>query len=169
MADTDSLAGLLSARAYHERLETEFRRAQAARKSISLLIIDLDNFKQVNDQHGHQVGDELLRRLGAVLRAQARRNDVCCRYGGDEFIIVMPETIKSEAAVVAERVRKTVEEITVSAGNTVVRATVSIGAASYPQDVTSKQALIKAADDALYAAKNDGRNALRIFTPPVAR
>jgi diguanylate cyclase (GGDEF)-like protein len=169
MADTDSLTGLLSARAYHERLETEFRRAQAARKSISLLIIDLDNFKQVNDHYGHQVGDELLRRLGAVLRAQARRNDVCCRYGGDEFIIVMPETIKSEAAVVAERVRKTVEDIAVSAGTTLVRATVSIGAASYPQDVTSKQALIKAADDALYAAKNDGRNALRIFTPPVAR
>jgi len=169
MADTDSLTGLLSPRAYHERLETEFRRAQAARKSISLLIIDLDNFKQVNDSHGHQIGDELLRRLGAVLRAQARRNDVCCRYGGDEFIIVMPETIKSEAAVVAERVRKTVEEIAVSASNTVVRATVSIGAASYPQDVTNKQALIKAADDALYAAKHDGRNALRIFTPPVAR
>ncbi len=169
MADTDSLTGLLSPRAYHERLESEFRKAQAARKSLSLLIIDLDNFKQVNDGHGHQAGDELLRRVGALLRQQARRNDVCCRYGGDEFIIVMPETIKSEAAVVADRIRRSVEDIAFTSGNSHVQITVSIGAASYPQDVTDKQALIKAADDALYAAKEDGRNALRVFTTPVAR
>jgi diguanylate cyclase (GGDEF)-like protein len=169
MADTDSLTGLLSPRAYHERLESEFRKAQAARKSLSLLIIDLDYFKQVNDGHGHQAGDELLRRVGALLRQQARRNDICCRYGGDEFIIVMPETIKSEAAVVADRIRRSVEDITFASGTSHVRITVSIGAASYPQDVTDKQALIKAADDALYAAKEDGRNALRVFAPPVAR
>jgi diguanylate cyclase (GGDEF)-like protein len=169
MADTDALTGLLSSRAYHERLESEFRSAQAARRSLSLLIIDLDNFKQVNDRFGHQAGDELLRRVGALLRQQARRNDVCCRYGGDEFIIVMPETIKSEAAMVAERVRKSIEDIRIPSGGGTVQATVSIGAASYPQDVTNKQALIKAADDALYAAKREGRNALRVFAPPVAR
>ncbi len=169
MADTDSLTGLLSARAYHERLETEFRKAQAARRSLSLLIIDLDNFKQVNDGHGHQAGDELLRRVGALLRQQARRNDIACRYGGDEFIIVMPETIKSEAAVVADRIRRTIEDMSFTSGTSLVRVTVSIGAASYPQDVTNKHSLIKAADDALYAAKEDGRNSLRVYAPPVAR
>jgi diguanylate cyclase (GGDEF)-like protein len=169
MADTDSLTGLLTSRAYHERLESEFRKAQAARKSLSLLIIDLDNFKRINDSYGHPAGDELLRRVGALLRQQARRNDVCCRYGGDEFIVVMPETIKSEAAVVADRIRKSMEDLAFSFNGATVKATVSIGAASYPQDVTNKQSLIKAADDALYAAKDDGRNALRVFAPPVAR
>ncbi|HEV2037311.1 MAG TPA: GGDEF domain-containing protein, partial [Candidatus Eremiobacteraceae bacterium] len=169
MADTDSLTGLLSSRAYHERLESEFRKAQAARKSLSLLLIDLDNFKDVNDNFGHQAGDELLRRIGALLRQQARRNDVYCRYGGDEFIVVMPETIKSEAAMVADRIRKAIAELAFTSGKSLVQATVSIGVASYPQDVTNKQALIKAADDALYAAKDDGRNSLRVFAPPVAR
>ncbi|MDQ6768303.1 MAG: sensor domain-containing diguanylate cyclase [Candidatus Eremiobacteraeota bacterium] len=169
MADTDSLTGLLSSRAYHERLESEFRKAQAARKSLSLLLIDLDNFKDVNDNFGHQAGDELLRRIGGLLRQQARRNDVYCRYGGDEFIVVMPETIKSEAAMVADRIRKAIGELAFTSGKSLVQATVSIGVASYPQDVTNKQALIKAADDALYAAKDDGRNSLRVFAPPVAR
>ena len=169
MADTDALTGLLSHRAYHERLETEFRKAQAARKSLSLLIVDLDNFKQVNDGFGHQAGDELLRRIGALLRQQARRNDVYCRYGGDEFIIVMPETIKSEAALVADRIRTSIADLAFYSGASLVQTTVSIGVASYPQDVTSKQSLIKAADDALYAAKEDGRNSLRVFAPPVSR
>jgi diguanylate cyclase (GGDEF)-like protein len=169
MADTDPLTGLLTRGAYHERLESEFRKAQAARKSLSLLLLDLDNFKRVNDTFGHPAGDELLRRIGAILRQQARRNDVYCRYGGDEFIVVMPETIKSEAAVVADRIRKSIQEMTFVSGNSLVNTTVSIGVASYPQDVTSKQALVKAADDALYAAKEDGRNALRVFGTTVAR
>jgi diguanylate cyclase (GGDEF)-like protein len=169
MADTDLLTGLLTSRAYHERFELEFHKAQAARKSLSLLVIDVDNFKRVNDTYGHPAGDELLRLVGLQLRQDARRNDICCRYGGDEFIVVMPETIKSEAAAVAERMRKAIEGITLVFGKAVVRATVSIGVASYPQDVTTKQALIKAADDALYAAKQDGRNSLRVFTPPIAR
>jgi diguanylate cyclase (GGDEF)-like protein len=169
MADTDSLTGLLTSRAYHERLEVEFRRAQAGRTSLSLLLIDLDNFKSVNDTHGHLVGDEVLRRFGALLREQARRDDICCRYGGDEFVVVMPGTIKSEAAVVAGRVRKTVEETNFSLSADSVHPTVSIGVASYPQDVTSKQALVKAADDALYAAKADGRNSLRVYGPASTR
>jgi diguanylate cyclase (GGDEF)-like protein len=169
MADTDSLTGLLTTRALHERLELEFRKAQATRTSLSLLIIDLDNFKEINDTYGHQAGDEVLRHFGALLREQARRDDVCCRYGGDEFVVVMPGTIKSEAAVVAGRVRKSVEEVTFALGKATVTMTVSIGVASYPQDVTSKQSLMKAADDALYAAKANGRNALRVYSPSTVR
>ncbi|HXW51781.1 MAG TPA: sensor domain-containing diguanylate cyclase [Candidatus Acidoferrales bacterium] len=169
MADTDSLTGLLTSRAYHERLELEFRKAQAGRTSLSLLIIDLDNFKGINDSFGHPAGDEVLRRFGALLREQARRDDICCRYGGDEFVVVMPGTIKSEAAVVANRIRKTIEEMDFRFGDGRASTTVSIGAASYPQDVTSKHALIKAADDALYAAKQDGRNSLRVHSPASVR
>ena len=169
MADTDSLTGLLTSRAYHERLEVEFRKAQAGRTSLSLLIIDLDNFKGINDTFGHPAGDEVLRRFGALLREQARRDDVCCRYGGDEFIVVMPGTIKSEAAVVANRIRKTVEEMQFAFGSNSARTTVSIGVASYPQDVTTKHALVKAADDALYAAKENGRNSLSIYGPASVR
>jgi diguanylate cyclase (GGDEF)-like protein len=169
MADTDSLTGLLTTRALHERLELEFRKAQATRTSLSLLIIDLDNFKGINDAYGHAAGDEVLRRFGAMLREQARRDDVCCRYGGDEFVVVMPGTIKSEAAVVAGRVRRAVEDMAFTFGKVAVAATVSIGVASYPQDVTSKQALMKAADDALYGAKAQGRNALGVYGPASTR
>jgi diguanylate cyclase (GGDEF)-like protein len=165
IADTDSLTGLLTSRAYHERMEIEFRKAQANRTSLSLLLIDLDNFKAINDNHGHLAGDEVLRRFGALLREQGRRDDVCCRYGGDEFIVVMPGTIKSEAAIVAERIRNALQQMYFTFGSAGVAATVSIGAASYPQDVTSKQALIKAADDALYAAKANGRNSLQVYSP----
>ncbi|MDQ6781245.1 MAG: sensor domain-containing diguanylate cyclase [Candidatus Eremiobacteraeota bacterium] len=168
MADIDSLTGLLTARAYHERLESEFRKAQAARRSLSLLIVDVDNFKRINDTYGHPAGDEMLRRVGAVIRQHARRNDVCCRYGGDEFVVVMPETIKSDAAVVAGRICSAIgQEVFVFDAHS-MQTTVSIGAASYPQDVTTKQSLIKAADAALYTAKHDGRNALRVFGSPVA-
>jgi diguanylate cyclase (GGDEF)-like protein len=165
IADTDALTGLLAPRAYHERLELEFRKAQAMRTSLSLLLIDLDNFKMVNDKHGHLAGDELLRRLGVLLREQARREDICCRYGGDEFIIVMPGTIKSEAALVAQRIRKAIEDMRFVFEGVQVGVTVSIGVASYPQDVTTKQGLLKAADKALYGAKATGRNALRVFGP----
>lgn len=166
MADTDSLTGLLTTRAYHERLESEFRKAQTSRRSLSLLILDVDNFKNINDSYGHPAGDEVLRRVSGLIRQQARRNDVCCRYGGDEFIVVMPETIKSDAAVVAGRIRKAIEEQVFAFDNHRMQTTVSIGAASYPQDVTTKSALVKAADAALYVAKQEGRNTLRVFGPP---
>lgn len=169
MADTDVLTGLLTSRAYHERLEVEFRKAQAGRTSLSLLIIDLDNFKGINDTFGHPAGDEVLRRFGALLREQARRDDVCCRYGGDEFVVVMPGTIKSEAAVVANRIRKRIEDMDFAFGANSAKTTISIGVASYPQDVTSKQALVKAADDALYAAKENGRNSLSVYGPASVR
>jgi diguanylate cyclase (GGDEF)-like protein len=162
LAETDSMTGLLTNRAYQERLETEFRKAQTARQSLSLLIIDVDFFKRINDTYGHPQGDELLRQLGELLRQHARRADVCCRYGGDEFTIVMPETIKAEAAMVAGRIRQAVADKAFALEGSMVNITVSIGVAGYPQDVTQKAALVKAADVALYAAKHDGRNNVKL-------
>jgi len=166
LAHTDSMTGLLTNRAYQERLEGEFRKAQTARQSLSLLIIDVDFFKRINDTYGHPQGDELLRQLGELLRQHARRVDICCRYGGDEFTIVMPETIKAEAAMVAGRIRQAVEAKMFALEQKLVNITVSIGVAGYPQDVTEKSALVKAADVALYAAKQDGRNNVKLAGRP---
>lgn len=167
LAETDSMTGLLSNRAYQVRLEDEFKRAQSGKRSLSLLILDVDFFKHVNDTYGHPQGDELLKQLGVVLRKHGRKSDVCCRYGGDEFVMLMPETIKAEAASVAERVRKTVEETWFQLEDATARITVSGGVASYPQDVSTKQALVKASDAALYAAKQGGRNNVKLAGPTV--
>jgi len=164
LAETDSMTGLLTNRAYQERLEAEFRKAQAGRQSLSLLILDVDYFKRINDTYGHPQGDELLRQLGDVLRQHARKADICCRYGGDEFTIVMPETIKAEAAIVAGRIRQAIEETTFSLDGNAANVTISIGVAGYPQDVSQKVALVAAADKALYAAKHGGRNNVQIAT-----
>ncbi|MBC5824983.1 MAG: GGDEF domain-containing protein [Candidatus Eremiobacteraeota bacterium] len=162
LADTDSMTGLLTHRAYQERLEAEFHKAQGQRQSLSLLILDVDFFKRVNDSYGHPQGDELLRQLAEVIRLHARKGDVCCRYGGDEFTVVMPETIKAEAVMVANRIRQAVEEKAFQLEEAVARITISIGVSGYPQDVSAKQPLVKAADVALYAAKQSGRNNVKL-------
>jgi diguanylate cyclase (GGDEF)-like protein len=164
LADTDSMTGLLTNRAYQERLETEFRKAQLTKQSLSLLILDVDFFKHVNDTYGHPQGDELLRQLGEVIRMHARKIDICCRYGGDEFVVLMPETIKAEAAMVAGRLRQAIENNEFTLETTTAKITVSIGVAGYPQDVSSKQQLVKSADSALYAAKQSGRNNVKLAT-----
>ncbi len=162
LAETDSTTGLLTNRAYQERLEAEFRKAHSGKQSLSILILDVDNFKRINDTYGHPQGDELLRQLADVLRQHARKADICCRYGGDEFTIVMPETIKAEAAMVAGRIRQAIEDTTFSLDGVGAKVTISIGVAGYPQDVSQKTALVAAADKALYAAKFGGRNNVQI-------
>jgi diguanylate cyclase (GGDEF)-like protein len=164
LAETDSMTGLLTNRAYQERLEGEFRRAQLSKQSLALLIADVDFFKHVNDTYGHPQGDELLRQLGEVIRMHARKIDICCRYGGDEFVVLMPETIKAEAAMVAGRLRQAIEQTEFQLETTTAKITVSIGVAGYPQDVSTKQQLVKAADSALYAAKQAGRNNVKLAT-----
>jgi len=164
LAETDSMTGLLTNRAYQERLEAEFRRAQLSKQSLALLIADVDFFKHVNDTYGHPQGDELLRQLGEVIRQHARKIDICCRYGGDEFVVLMPETIKAEAAMVAGRLRQAIEQSEFQLETTTAKITVSIGVAGYPQDVSTKQQLVKAADSALYAAKQAGRNNVKLAT-----
>ena len=164
LAETDSMTGLLTNRAYQERLEAEFRRAQLSKQSLALLIADVDFFKHVNDTYGHPQGDDLLRQLGEVIRAHARKIDICCRYGGDEFVVLMPETIKAEAAMVAGRLRQAIENTEFQLETITAKITVSIGVAGYPQDVSTKQQLVKAADSALYAAKQAGRNNVKLAT-----
>lgn len=162
LAETDSMTGLLTNRAYQERLDAEFRKAQTGKQSLALLILDVDYFKHINDTYGHPQGDELLRQLGEVIRQHARKEDICCRYGGDEFTVVMPQTIKAEAAMVAGRIRQAIEDRVFALDGATAKITISIGVAGYPQDTATRTALVKAADDALYTAKQSGRNNVKL-------
>jgi diguanylate cyclase (GGDEF)-like protein len=163
---TDELTGLFNYRYLQQRLEEEVSRAGRYGKNLSLLMIDIDDFKHVNDRHGHLVGDAVLAEIGQVLKAAVREVDVVARYGGEEFSVVLPETAAEGALVTAEKVRTAIagREFTGAAAGRDIRVTVSVGAASYPAHAHDKGALLQAADQALYHAKQTGKN--RVSAPP---
>jgi diguanylate cyclase (GGDEF)-like protein len=170
LAETDSMTGLLTNRAYQERLEGEFRRAQLSKQSLALLIADVDFFKHVNDTYGHPQGDELLRQLGEVIRMHARKIDICCRYGGDEFVVAIPRCTSFRMHRVADDLRRAVTACApVLAGQQFAAGALSISSgvacasfdhrADVPRpDVECGELLFRAADSALYRAKAAGRN-----------
>ncbi len=164
LAITDPLTQVLNRRALTERLSTELDRARRYGLTMSVLMIDLDNFKNVNDTYGHLVGDEVLRELAKILQREARSVDMVARYGGEEFVMVLPETPLDGAVALAERIRQRVEEAQLVTGDqyTWLRLGVSIGVASVPDVPASlPNDLIAAADRALYRAKAEGRNRVR--------
>jgi diguanylate cyclase (GGDEF)-like protein len=159
LAVTDGLTGLYNHRHFHERLALEVERSSRSGLPLSLLMLDVDHFKQFNDGFGHPAGDEVLRQFARVLADTRRANDVVARYGGEEFAIILVDTAKFTAAKVAERVRERIyshdfAEAALRAG----RISVSIGVATFPDDGGDAEALVRAADAALYAAKRAGRN-----------
>jgi diguanylate cyclase (GGDEF)-like protein len=155
-AATDSLTGLPNKRAVTDTLKRMFAEASATAAPLALLLLDLDHFKQVNDQRGHAVGDQVLASVGAVLRAAIRTGDFAGRNGGEEFAILLPDTGIDEALVLAERVRAAVAEISLPGTN--VTVTVSIGVAGFPGHASTADRLERLADAALYTAKRHGRN-----------
>jgi diguanylate cyclase (GGDEF)-like protein/PAS domain S-box-containing protein len=159
LARRDGLTGLYNHRTFYSMLKDEIVRAQRFKRPVSLLMLDIDHFKRVNDTHGHRAGDAILKGLSDLLMKQARAVDRACRYGGEEFTVILPEADTAVAINVAERMRAEVERQSfyIDGGKTVA-ITISIGVATYPQQVDSLEALVKAADDALYAAKQGGRN-----------
>jgi diguanylate cyclase (GGDEF)-like protein len=161
---TDGLTGVWNQRYFRIRLRQEVERAIRFRRSLSLLVLDIDYFKSVNDGHGHQRGDsiliELAGRLASAVRGQV---DTVARYGGEEFVLILPETPLEGAAVVAEKIRESIAAVPFgSEGEEPVTVTASIGAACFPQNGSSDEALIRAADQAMYEAKLRGRN--RVIT-----
>jgi len=153
---TDGLTGLYNHRHFQEQLGVEVKRAQRYDLNLSLIMIDLDHFKEFNDSYGHLEGDSLLRKIAQILKSSLRETDFVARYGGEEFAVILPETNKEGASIAAERVRATIGEQTF--GETGAKMTVSLGVASYPEDACLRADLIKKADDALYRAKREGRN-----------
>ncbi len=160
MAVRDGLTGLLNHRRLHERLQEELSRSLRYHHPLTLLMIDVDYFKRYNDTYGHQQGDELLRQLAEILRQNIRQSDIAGRYGGEEFAVILPETDKESAVVLAQRLCEVVARTPFPGypGGPPVRCTVSIGVASYPEDALTVSDLIAAADTALYRAKRFGKN-----------
>jgi diguanylate cyclase (GGDEF)-like protein len=158
MAVTDGLTGLYNHRSFQEKLSEEFRRMQRFTGPVSLLLIDIDFFKKVNDTCGHQAGDEVLRGVAGVIKETIRNIDVPARYGGEEFAAILPGTNREGAEKMAERLRKAIGDKAFALGGKDLRVTVSIGAATAPYDTDGREALIEKADKALYHAKGNGRN-----------
>lgn len=157
-AKHDALTGLLNRQTLDEVLKRELDRAKRYQRSLSVLMIDIDHFKQVNDTRGHQAGDETLRQLAALLSREIRELDACGRFGGEEFLLVAPELDAAEALVLAQRIVAKVAAHPMIFANQTFYITVSIGTGSLSDEITSVSQLVRLADDAMYQAKAQGRN-----------
>jgi two-component system cell cycle response regulator len=162
LASTDALTGCLNRRALLEALERELDRARRYNLVLTLLMVDLDHFKKINDTMGHVVGDTVLRQLGDLLHREVRSVDTVARYGGEEFVLLLPETAVHGAMIFADRMRQRIANYGFGDQDPPVRITVSVGVACYPdRAVDSPESFIALADAALYRAKADGRNVVR--------
>jgi diguanylate cyclase (GGDEF)-like protein len=150
LAVLDGLTGLYNRRYFKEMMNLEFARLKRYASNLSLLMIDIDDFKNYNDTNGHPAGDELLRKFSKLIKDSIREMDVCCRYGGEEFVVVLPQTDKKGASIVAERMR--------AQANLYIPKTISIGISTFPEDASDISSLIEKADQALYEAKRTGKN-----------
>jgi two-component system cell cycle response regulator len=160
MAITDALTGLYNRRYMESHLSTLIDQAAGRAKPLAVLIVDIDYFKAINDTHGHDAGDDVLREFSLRLRKSIRGIDLACRYGGEEFVIVMPETDMAVATMVAERLRRRIatEPFPVGEEGAKVEVTISIGIAAVTGVKDTAAAVLKRADQAVYRAKRDGRN-----------
>ncbi|HVY06788.1 MAG TPA: diguanylate cyclase [Burkholderiales bacterium] len=159
----DPLTGMYNRRFLDDALPGEIARAIRERTSLCLMMVDIDHFKQVNDTYGHQAGDEVLKTLAEILRGEARRTDVACRYGGEEFVLLLPKMNLESACQRAEHWRQTFAEAKVSIDGNLVRCTLSVGIAMFPEHGNSAEDLLRNGDRALYLAKALGRNRVVVY------
>ncbi|WP_424831102.1 diguanylate cyclase [Ruegeria sp.] len=159
----DSLTGLFNRRHMTDALRKSISRSQQTGARLSLIAVDVDHFKKFNDTHGHDAGDMVLRAVGAALEQGCDRDEVACRIGGEEFMLILPDNSPEEAVTRAEKLRQAVEAVTVRYGEkSLPRITISVGVAHYPAHGTMPQDLMRSADDALYLAKDKGRNQVHV-------
>ncbi len=164
LAIRDQLTALFNRRYFDDAISSEVARASRYGRALSIIFLDVDHFKQYNDQFGHQHGDVVLKRIATIIKSSIREIDIPTRYGGEEFLVILPETAKNEAYGIADKIRRGVAEGTadLSRGNPAGKVTVSAGVASLGEDGTTVQQLIAKADEAVYTAKREGRNAVRL-------
>jgi len=165
LAETDELTGLFNTRGFAIAANRLFGQAQRYGRPASVLMIDCDNLKTVNDTYGHDAGSRLLRQIANAVQVELRATDVPARYGGDEFIVLLPETPPKGAGDVAERIRLAIGARPVAINGQNIFASVSIGFACYPEDGRTLDALAARADRALYRAKQEGRNKVVRYQP----
>ena len=163
MIHVDDLTGLLTKRSLFRGLEKELIRAERYGRPVSVFMMDIDHFKQVNDTHGHLVGSACLAEVGKVIRESTRAVDVNGRYGGEEFVSYLPETASDEAMLVADRIRESLAGRWFRFGEVMYRVEISIGVAAFPEHGRTVEELVHAADLALYRAKNTGRNRVSLY------
>jgi len=162
----DPLTGLYNRRYFQEALDREIRRSVRKQSSVGLVMLDVDHFKALNDTHGHTAGDALLRGLSALLQSRVRSADILCRYGGDEFSIIMPEASLDDTLKRAEELRAAARLLSTElGGRTLAGVTISLGAAAFPTHGFTVEMLIKEADSALYSAKASGRDQVKANLP----
>jgi diguanylate cyclase (GGDEF)-like protein len=166
LAVTDQLTSLPNRRHLNIELEREFNRSKRYGHPLSVLMLDIDHFKKVNDNYGHQIGDRVLMLAGEVLRQSVRNTDICGRFGGEEFMVLAPETGYETVEVVAERIRQNLKDRTSAAGGEIPPVTISIGVATteHPETATA-DGLVRLADQALYRAKHQGRDRVVLAQP----
>lgn len=161
MASHDALTGLYNRRYLEATFERELIRAARQNRPLSVVMGDLDHFKAVNDTYGHQAGDEVLREFGRLMKLHARGSDIYCRYGGEEFLLILPDMAEETACERAEQLRMAIAAAPILYGESSIRVTASFGVATFPQHGNTGDDLIAAADNALYIAKESGRNQIK--------
>ena len=159
----DTLTNIYNRRYFSFRFNEEFERAKKYKLTFSLLMIDIDHFKKINDNYGHLVGDVVLRGTVKLIKESIREVDFLARYGGEEFVVILPQTDREGAFLVGERIRKSIASASIKAFDEVLNITVSIGIANYPVNSVYPNLLIEVADKALYKAKQKGRNRVEYF------
>ncbi len=159
----DGLTGLYNRGYFQNLMDSEISRAERYKHNFSLLMVDIDDFKKINDTYGHQVGDEVLKELASLLNSFIRKHDAVARYGGEEFAIILPQTAKKDGRLFGNRVVNGIASSKVKEISKDNRLTISAGLAGYPDDAHTQKDLIKKADDALYHAKRKGKNTLCVY------
>lgn len=162
-ATHDGMTQLLNHMAFREQSALAVERAARSERPLSILLLDIDHFKAVNDTYGHAVGDEVIRAVAGVIRSQVRRIDIAARYGGEEFVVLLEDTSADGAYLFAERLRERIEALTHQAGDITFRVTVSLGISVYPDHAHSDGVLLEHADAALYVSKRNGRNRVTMW------
>jgi diguanylate cyclase (GGDEF)-like protein len=170
LAITDGMTKLFIHRYFQARLVEEFNRSARYGRELSLIMFDIDHFKNFNDSYGHQLGDEVLKNTAKVIKENSRAADIPARYGGEEFALILPETNKEGTMALAERIRKRIEEMTIEFEGKKVKLTISAGVSSYINNMPkTEQEFIQMADAALYHSKENGRNRVTFYEPSIKK